>query len=68
MKRKLRLTYAAIVISIISFTSIGFIKLGRPPAITFSDQSSFDIDGDLWNDCTGEWVHVTGRSTCLFME
>jgi hypothetical protein len=19
------------------------------------------IDGDLWNDCTGEWVHISGQ-------
>jgi hypothetical protein len=61
MKRKFRLTYAAIIISIISFTNIGFTKPQKPPAITFNDQSSFDIDGDLWNDCTGEWVHITGQ-------
>ena len=49
------------VVSLISLLNVGFTKVVRPPAITFNDQSSFDIDGDLWNDCTGEWVHISGQ-------
>jgi hypothetical protein len=61
MKKKLSLAYTAIVISLFSLFNIGFTKVVTPPAITFNDQSSFDIDGDLWNDCTGEWVHISGE-------
>ncbi len=27
---------------------------------SFHDSGSFDIDEDIWNECTGEYVHLTG--------
>jgi hypothetical protein len=61
MKRKLNLGYVAMAVSLLSFLNSGFTNAVKPTAITFNDQSSFDIDGDLWNDCTGEWVHISGQ-------
>ena len=59
--KKLNLAYTAIVVSLILLLNIDFTKAATSRAITFNDQSSFDIDGDLWNDCTGEWVHISGQ-------
>ena len=61
MKKNLNLAYATIAVSLISLLNIGFTKAVSTPTTSFNDQSSFDIDGDLWNDCTGEWVHISGQ-------
>lgn len=48
-------------VALISFTNAHLVKPAKTSTVTFNDQSSFEIDGDLWNDCTAEWVHVTGQ-------
>ncbi|HSF82868.1 MAG TPA: hypothetical protein VLA49_16660 [Anaerolineales bacterium] len=51
-------------IPIFSFILTGVLLLSAGSALagaeTFHDSGRIPIDETLWNDCTGEYVHVTG--------
>jgi hypothetical protein len=61
MKKNLPSVALSAVIMLFSFTKAHPAKYKTTQAISFNDQSTFDIDGDSWNACTGEWIHLTGE-------
>ena len=52
------------ILRTVTFILMGFYLLSAGSALagseTFHDSGRIPIDEMLWNDCTGEYVHVTG--------
>jgi len=61
MKRNFSLFALISAITLVSFTGPGLTKNKKLSVTPFNEQSSFEIDGESWNDCTGEWMHLTGQ-------
>jgi len=50
-----------LAITLVSFTKVNPTHHKKTSTIPFHDQISFEFEGDAWNDCTGEWIHLTGE-------
>ncbi len=64
MKRFYMLLLMAMAIPFLSFRANQTPVNAVPPTVTVEEMV---IDTDVFNDCTGEWVHISGRARVVIV-